>query len=29
MGVAVRILGNPAALDVLRAFCARHGLYLF
>jgi len=29
MVVAVSILGNPAALDVLRAFCDRHGLYLF
>lgn len=27
--VAVNILGNPCALDVLRAFCDRHGLYLF
>ncbi|HXF67608.1 MAG TPA: DegT/DnrJ/EryC1/StrS family aminotransferase [Burkholderiales bacterium] len=26
--VAVNILGNPCALDVLRAFCDRHGLYL-
>ena len=26
--VAVSILGNPAALDVIRAFCDRHGLYL-
>jgi CDP-4-dehydro-6-deoxyglucose reductase, E1 len=26
--VAVSILGNPAALDVLRSFCTRHGLYL-
>ena len=26
--VAVSILGNPAALDVMRAFCDRHGLYL-
>jgi CDP-6-deoxy-D-xylo-4-hexulose-3-dehydrase len=26
--VVVNILGNPAALDVLRAFCDRHGLYL-
>ena len=29
MVVAVSILGNPAALDVLRAFCDRHGLVLF
>lgn len=29
MLVAVSILGNPAALDVMRAFCDRHGLYLF
>ena len=29
MVVAVSILGNPAALDVLRAFCDRHGLILF
>ena len=28
MVVAVSILGNPCALDVLRAFCDRHGLYL-
>jgi CDP-6-deoxy-D-xylo-4-hexulose-3-dehydrase len=27
--VAVSILGNPAALDVMRAFCDRHGLYFF
>jgi CDP-6-deoxy-D-xylo-4-hexulose-3-dehydrase len=26
--VAVSVLGNPAALDVIRAFCDRHGLYL-
>ena len=26
--VAVSILGNPAALDTIRAFCDRHGLYL-
>ncbi len=26
--VAVSILGNPAALDVLRTFCDAHGLYL-
>jgi CDP-6-deoxy-D-xylo-4-hexulose-3-dehydrase len=26
--VAVSILGNPAALDVIRAFCDKHGLYL-
>jgi CDP-4-dehydro-6-deoxyglucose reductase, E1 len=26
--VAVSILGNPAALGVLRSFCTRHGLYL-
>jgi CDP-6-deoxy-D-xylo-4-hexulose-3-dehydrase len=29
MVVAVSILGNPCALDVLRAFCDRHGLVLF
>jgi len=29
MVVAVNILGNPCALDKLRAFCDRHGLYLF
>jgi len=29
MVVAVSILGNPAALDVLRAFCDRHGLIFF
>ena len=29
MVVAVSILGNPCALDVLRAFCDKHGLYLF
>jgi len=29
MVVAVSILGNPCALDVLRDFCDRHGLYLF
>ena len=29
MVVAVNILGNPAALDVMRAFCDRHGLYFF
>lgn len=29
MVVAVSILGNPAALDVMRRFCDRHGLYLF
>lgn len=29
MVVAVSILGNPAALDVIRAFCDRHRLYLF
>ena len=28
MVVAVSVLGNPCALDVLRAFCNRHGLYL-
>ena len=28
MVVAVSILGNPCALDVLRAFCDRHGLIL-
>lgn len=27
--VGVSILGNPAALDVLRAFTDRHGLYFF
>jgi CDP-4-dehydro-6-deoxyglucose reductase, E1 len=29
MVVAVSILGNACALDVLRAFCDRHGLVLF
>ncbi len=29
MVVAVSILGNPCALDTLRAFCDRRGLYLF
>jgi CDP-6-deoxy-D-xylo-4-hexulose-3-dehydrase len=29
MVVAVSILGNPAAVDVIRSFCDRHGLYLF
>ena len=29
MVVAVSILGNPAALDVMRRFCDDHGLYLF
>jgi CDP-6-deoxy-D-xylo-4-hexulose-3-dehydrase len=29
MVVAVSILGNPCQLDTLRAFCDRHGLYLF
>ncbi|MBI3371301.1 MAG: DegT/DnrJ/EryC1/StrS family aminotransferase [Betaproteobacteria bacterium] len=29
MLVAVSILGNPCALDVMRAFCDRHGLYFF
>src|SRR4030095_2716962 len=29
MVVAVSILGNPCALDTLRAFCDRHGLDLF
>jgi CDP-6-deoxy-D-xylo-4-hexulose-3-dehydrase len=29
MVVAVSILGNPAALDVMRAFCDHHGLILF
>ena len=29
MLLAVSILGNPAALDVMRAFCDRHGLYFF
>lgn len=29
MVVAVSILGNPAALDVMRSFCDRHDLYLF
>ena len=28
MVVGVSILGNPAALDVMRAFCDNHGLYL-
>ena len=29
MLMAVNILGNPAALDVMCAFCDTHGLYLF
>jgi CDP-6-deoxy-D-xylo-4-hexulose-3-dehydrase len=29
MVVAVSILGNPCALDVMRAFCQQHDLYLF
>jgi CDP-4-dehydro-6-deoxyglucose reductase, E1 len=29
MVVAVSVLGNPAPLDKLRAFCDKHGLYLF
>jgi len=29
MVMAVSILGNPCALDVMRAFCDRHGLILF
>jgi CDP-6-deoxy-D-xylo-4-hexulose-3-dehydrase len=29
MVVAVSILGNPAALEQIRAFCDSHGLYLF
>jgi len=29
MVVAVSILGNPCALNVLRQFCDKHGLYLF
>src|SRR5688572_4050891 len=29
MVVAVSILGNPCALDVIRQFCDAHGLYLF
>ena len=29
MVMAVSVLGNPAALDVIRAFCDRHGLFLF
>jgi CDP-4-dehydro-6-deoxyglucose reductase, E1 len=29
MIVAVNILGNPSALDVLRKICDRHGLWLF
>lgn len=29
MVVAVSILGNPCALDVMRAFCDKHGLILF
>jgi CDP-6-deoxy-D-xylo-4-hexulose-3-dehydrase len=29
MVVAVSVLGNPCQLDTLRAFCDRHGLYLF
>lgn len=29
MVVAVNVLGNPAALEEIRAFCDRHRLYLF
>lgn len=29
MVMAVSILGNPCALDVMRAFCDKHNLYLF
>jgi len=29
MVVAVSILGNPCALDVIRDFCDRHGLYMY
>ena len=29
MVVAVSILGNPCALDTIRDFCDRHGLYMF
>ena len=29
MVMAVSILGNPCALDVMRAFCDKHGLILF
>ena len=29
MVVAVSVLGNPCALDALRAFCDKHGLVLF
>lgn len=29
MVVAVSILGNPCALDIMRRFCDKHGLYLF
>jgi CDP-4-dehydro-6-deoxyglucose reductase, E1 len=29
MVVAVSILGNPCELEVMRAFCDEHGLYLF
>jgi CDP-4-dehydro-6-deoxyglucose reductase, E1 len=29
MVVAVSILGNPCALDTLKTFCNKHGLYLF
>jgi CDP-6-deoxy-D-xylo-4-hexulose-3-dehydrase len=29
MVMVVSILGNPCALDVIRTFCDRHGLYLF
>lgn len=29
MVVAVNILGNPCALDVMRSFCDKHGLILF
>ncbi len=29
MVMGVSVLGNPAALDVMRTFCDKHGLYLF
>jgi CDP-4-dehydro-6-deoxyglucose reductase, E1 len=29
MVMAVNVLGNPASLDVMRAFCEAHDLYLF
>ena len=29
MVMGVSVLGNPAALDVMRSFCDKHGLYFF